>query len=262
MLIAVLSLAAVYAVALVGLYAGQRKLLFRCDAEEADPATLGLEAEILRLKSEDGERLLAWRIPAAPGRPTILYFHGNSGGIDLRVERFRAMAKAGMGLIAIEYRGYASSTGSPSERGLKLDGEAAYRNAIESGVKPERIVLLGESLGSGVAVALAARHTVGALVLDSPFSSIADVAAAAYWFMPVRALIRDPFRNDLMIGSVSAPILMAHGTKDRVVPIRFGERLFKLANPPKAFWRVDGAAHLALGERFADALDWIARTVG
>jgi uncharacterized protein len=120
----------------------------------------------------------------------------------------------------------------------------------------------GESLGSGVAVALAAHHLVGALVLDSPYSSIADVAAAAYWFVPVRALLRDPFRNDLLIVQVSAPTLMVHGTKDPVVPIRFGAKLFALANPPKAFWRVEGAGHLALGERLADVLDWIDRTVG
>lgn len=262
MLIAVAICAALYGLVVVGLYAGQRKILFPRDAAEVDPATLGLKAEILRLKTEDGESLLAWRIAPAPGRPMILYFHGNSGGIDLRFERFRALAQAGMGLLAIEYRGYASSTGSPSERGLKLDGEAAYAAAIESGVDPERIVSMGESLGSGVAVALAAHHLVGALVLDSPYSSIADVAAAAYWFVPVRALLRDPFRNDLLIAQVSAPTLMVHGTNDPVVPIRFGEKLFALANPPKAFWRVEGAGHLALGERLAETVDWIARTVG
>ena len=262
MLIALAACAALYAIAFVALYAGQRKLLFRCDAAEVDPATLGLKAKILRLKTEDGESLLAWSIQPAPGRPLILYFHGNAGGLDLRADRFRAIAKAGMGLLAIEYRGYASSTGSPSEHGLKLDGGAAYAAAIASGVAPERIVPLGESLGSGVAVALAARHKVGALVLDSPYSSIADVAAAAYWFVPVRALLRDPFRNDLLIGSVNVPTLIVHGTKDIVVPIRFGEKLFALANPPKEFWRVEGAVHLALGERLADTLDWIARTVG
>jgi uncharacterized protein len=262
MLIAVAVCVALYATVVVGLFFGQRKILFRCDAAEVDPATIGLEAEIVRLKTEDGERLFAWRISPAPGRPLILYFHGNAGGLDLRVERFRAMAKAGMGLLAIEYRGYASSTGSPSERGLKLDGEAAYAAAIASGVAPERIVPLGESLGSGVAVALAARHKVGALVLDSPYSSIVDVAAAAYWFAPVRTLLRDPFRNDLLIGSVKAPTLIVHGTKDAVVPIRFGAKLFGLANPPKEFWRVEGAAHLAMGERLAETLDWIARTVG
>ncbi|MBV9910697.1 MAG: alpha/beta hydrolase [Hyphomicrobiales bacterium] len=261
MLTAVAVCAALYGFVVIGLYAGQRKLLFRCDAGEVDPATLGLKADIVRLKTEDGESLLAWSIPPLAGRPLILYFHGNSGGIDLRIERFHAIAKAGMGLLAIEYRGYASSTGSPSERGLKLDGEAAYAAAVASGVAPERIVPLGESLGSGVAVALAARHTVGALVLDSPYSSIADVAAAAYWFVPARALIRDPFRNDLLIGSVKAPMLIVHGTKDTVVPIRFGEKLFALANPPKEFWRVEDAVHLALGERFADMLDWIGRVV-
>ena len=262
MVIALIAFVVLYAAVFVGLYAGQRKILFRCDAAEIDPATLELKADTLFLKTEDGESLVAWSIPPAPGRPLILYFHGNAGGLDLRVDRFRAMATAGMGLLAIEYRGYASSTGSPSERGLKLDGEAAYAAAIASGVAPERIVPLGESLGSGIAVALAARHKVGALVLNSPYSSIADVAAAAYWFLPVRALLRDPFRNELLIGSVNAPMLMVHGTKDRVVPMRFGEKLFALAKPPKDFWRVEGAGHLAMRERLADTLDWITRTVG
>jgi uncharacterized protein len=261
-LVAIAICAALYAIVCIGLYAGQRKILFRCDAAEVDPATLGLRAQTLRLKTEDGESLVAWSFPPAPERPLILYFHGNAGGLDLRAERFHAIAKAGMGLLAIEYRGYASSTGSPSERGLKLDGEAAYAAAIASGVAPERIVPLGESLGSGVAVALAARHKVGALVLDSPYSSIVDVAAATYWFVPVRSLLRDPFRNDLLIGSVKAPTLIVHGTKDGVVPIRFGEKLFALANQPKEFWRVEGAAHLGLGERLAETLNWIAQTVG
>jgi fermentation-respiration switch protein FrsA (DUF1100 family) len=261
-LIAIAICVVLYVVLFVGLFVGQRKILFRCDAAEVDPATLGLKAQTLRLKTEDGETLLAWSFPPAPERPLILYFHGNAGGLDLRAERFHAIAKAGMGLLAIEYRGYASSTGSPSERGLKLDGEAAYAAAIASGVAPERIVPLGESLGSGIAIALAARHEVGALVLDSPYSSIADVAAATYWFVPVRALLRDPFRNDLLIGSVKAPTLIVHGTKDGVVPIRFGEKLFALANQPKEFWRVEDAAHLAMGERLAETLNWIAHTVG
>jgi fermentation-respiration switch protein FrsA (DUF1100 family) len=260
-MIAIAACAALYAAVFAGLLVCQRRILFRCDAAEVDPVTLGLKAETLRLKTEDGESLVAWSIPPAADRPLILYFHGNAGGLDLRVERFRAMAKAGLGVLAIEYRGYANSTGSPSELGLKLDGEATYAAAIASGVKPERIVAFGESLGSGVAVSIAARHKVGALVLDSPYSSIADVAAAAYWFVPVRALLRDPFRNDSLIARVNAPILMVHGTKDPVVPIRFGERLFALANLPKAFWRVEGSGHLALGERLAETLDWIARTV-
>ena len=211
MLVAIAICAALYAVAFVGLYVGQRRILFRCDAAEVDPGTLGLKAKILRLKTEDGESLLAWSIPPAPGRPLILYFHGNAGGLDLRVERFRAMAKAGVGLLAIEYRGYSSSTGSPSEHGLKLDGEAAYAAAIASGVAPERIVPIGESLGSGVAVALAARHKVGALVLEL-------------------ALFVDRRRS-------GGRLLVRPGSRiaSRSVPQRLADRLGQRADPDRAW---------------------------
>ena len=232
--------AALYAVAFVGLFFGQRKILFRCDAAEVDPATLGLKAQVVRLKTEDGESLVAWSIPPAPGRPLILYFHGNAGGLDLGSSAFAPWPRRAWGSWRSNIAAMPARPARQANDGLKLDGEAAYAAAIASGVAPERIVALGESLGSGVAVALAARHKVGALVLDSPYSSIADVAAAAYWFVPVRALLRDPFRNDLLIGSVTAPTLIVHGTKDGVVPIRFGEKLFALANPPKDFWRVEG----------------------
>jgi uncharacterized protein len=262
MLIALVAFAALYVVVLVGLLAGQRKLQYRPDSSEVAPAMLQLEAETLRLRTEDGETLVAWRIPPQPGRPLILYFHGNAGGLDLRADRFRAIRDSGMGLLAIAFRGYAGSTGRPSERGLMLDGETGYAEAIASGAAPERIVVIGESLGSGVAVAIASRHKVGALVLDSPYSSIADVAASRFWWVPARALLLDPFRSDLRIASVNAPTLIVHGTKDLVVPIRFGEKLFALANPPKEFWRVEGASHLALGERLPETLSWIDKTIG
>ena len=219
MLIAALVCAALYGLIVIGLYVGQRKILFRCDAAEVDPATLGLKAKVVRLKTEDGESLLAWSIPPLAGRPLILYFHGNAGGIDLRVERFHAIAKAGMGLIAIEYRGYASSTGSPSERGLKLDGEAAYAAAIANGVAPERIVPLGELLGSGVAVALAARHKVGALVLEL-------------------ALFVDRRRR-------GGHVLVCSGSRlaPRSVPQRLADRLGRGADADRARDKGQGRAH-------------------
>ena len=120
---------------------------------------------------------------------------------------------------------------------------------------------MGESLGSGVAVALAARRKVGAVVLDSPYSSLADVASAHYWMFPVRALLCDTFESDRRNGRVVAPVLMAHGTQDEVIPIRFGEKLFALANAPKEFWRVEGTGHLAMGERMPEALAWIERNL-
>jgi len=158
------------------------------------------------------------------------------------------LTETGDGLLGVEYRGYPGSTGSPSEEGLLRDGEATYAKALELGFPADHIVAMGESLGTGVAVDLAARHPVAALVLDSPFSATVDVAAARYWMFPVRLLMRDQFRSDERIGKVSAPVLMVHGTADRTIAIGFAERLFALANEPKTFMRVSGAGHLALGE--------------
>ena len=120
---------------------------------------------------------------------------------------------------------------------------------------------MGESLGTGVAVDLAARHPVGAVVLDSPYSATVDVAAARYWMFPVRLLMRDQFRSDKKIGKVAAPVLMVHGTEDATVPIRFGEKLFALAKAPKEFMRIEGAGHLALGLVIPQVRAWIDRTL-
>src|SRR5271154_5744959 len=208
--------ALLYAIALAALYVGQRKLLYFPNAVEVAPASVGLSnAKRLHLTTSDGERLLAWYIAPAAGKPLILYFHGNGGGLDLRAERFNAFAAAGDGLLAGEYRGYAGSTGAPSEGGLLADGEATWIEATRLGFPPGRIVLMGESLGSGVALALAARHAAAALVLDSPYSSIADVAAALFWMFPVR--------RDERIARVCAPLLIVHGTLDDAVPIRLAE---------------------------------------
>ena len=250
--------AILYAVALAALYVGQRKPLYFPNAVEVAPASVGLpNAERLDLTTGDGERLLAWYISPTTGKPLILYFHGNGGGLDLRAERFNAFAAAGDGLLAVEYRGYAGSTGAPSEVGLLADGEGI--EATRLGFPPGRIVLMGESLGSGVAVALAARHAPAALVLDSPYSSIADVAAALFWMFPVRALMRDAFRSDERIARVVAPLLIVHGTRDDAVPIRLAEKLFALAHEPKDFIRVEGGGHLALGMRIPEVLAWIDR---
>jgi hypothetical protein len=260
-LIAIASAAVLYIVLLATLYVAQRKLLYFPNSVDVAPASLGLDAQILHVPTNDGERLLAWYVAPAPGKPVVLYFHGNGGGIDLRADRFRRIAASGDGVLAVEYRSYAGSTGSPSEAGLIADGEAAYRQALAFGIPPDRIVLMGESLGSGVAVALAARHKVGAIVLDSPYSSIVDVASAFYWMFPVRALIRDAFESDRRIGRAVAPVLMVHGTEDKIIPIRFAEKLFALANAPKDFWPVEGSGHLAMDERMPETLKWIERNL-
>ncbi|MGH7000647.1 MAG: alpha/beta hydrolase, partial [Stellaceae bacterium] len=214
----------------------------------ADPAQSGMGGvEDLRLTTDDGETLVAWYAPAKDGHPLILYFHGNGGALIDRVPRFRALTACGYGLLALSYRGYGGSTGSPTQQGLMEDAETAYRQARARGYDGGRIVLMGESLGAGVAIALAARHEAAALVLDSPFSSAVAVAAAHYPIFPVKWLMFDRFRSDLVIGDVHIPILVLHGDEDDVVPIRLARRLIELANEPKTFMLVSGGKHLVLG---------------
>jgi uncharacterized protein len=252
----------VYVLALTILAIGQRRLLYFPYASEVPPAAVALtKADIFHLQTEDGERLLAWYVAPARGRPLILYFHGNANGLADRGPRFQRLTETGDGLLAVEYRGYPGSTGSPSEDGLLRDGEATYAKAIALGLPADRFVVMGESLGTGVAVDIASRHKIGALVLDSPYSSTVDVAAARFWMFPVRWLMRDQFHSDEKIGKITAPVLMVHGSGDWTVPIRFGERLFALANQPKDFIRVDGAGHLALGLVIPQVLRWIDQTM-
>jgi fermentation-respiration switch protein FrsA (DUF1100 family) len=247
-----------YVVALAVVTLFQRKLLYFPNRVAVAPAAVGLpQAHVLKLKTIDGETLVAWHIAPAAGKPLILYFHGNGGGLELRNERFRAPTRTGYGLLAVEYRGYGGSSGSPSEEGLHRDAEASYEAALALGSVPKNIVVMGESLGSGVAVPLAARHEVGAVVLDSPFSSIVDVAAVHFWMFPVRLLMRDRFHSDRAIDSVHAPLLIVHGDRDDVTPIRFAEKLYALANEPKRFIRVEGAGHLALGFEILETVRWL-----
>ncbi len=238
---------AVFYVALLGLmFFAQRSLMYFPDRQRIAPATVGLpQAAEEMLTTADGERVVIWHVPPREGQPVVLYFQGNGGGLSLRVPRFAGLVSDGIGLIALNYRGYGGSSGSPSEEGLIADARAAYEFAATR-YAAKRIVPWGESLGSGVAVALAAERPVGRVVLEAPFTSAADVAAGVYPFVPVRLLMKDQFRSDLRIGKVSAPVLVMHGERDNVVPVALGERLFELINAPKRFARFRGAGHEGL----------------
>jgi fermentation-respiration switch protein FrsA (DUF1100 family) len=202
------------------------------------------------LDTADGERVIIWHVPPREGRPVFLYFHGNGDSLRCRDERSRALVAEGSGLVALSYRGYGGSSGRPTETGLVEDATAAYAFAIAR-YSAERLVLWGESLGSALAITLAAEKPVGSLVLEAPFTSAVDVGAQHYWFLPVRLLIKDQFRSDRRVGKVVAPVLVLHGESDAVVPITLGERLFGLIQAPKRFVRVAGAGHNDLG---ADAV--------
>jgi fermentation-respiration switch protein FrsA (DUF1100 family) len=245
-----LKLLAVAIVAFGGLmllmYLAQRSLMYFPERLRTQPAAAGFAAaEEVVLDTVDGEKVIVWHVPPRGDRPVILYFHGNGGSLQYRVDRFRALVADGTGLVALSYRGYGGSTGRPTEAGLIADAAAAYAFAAAR-YPPQRLVLWGESLGSGVAVALAADHPVGRIVLEAPFTSAVDVGAMAYWFLPVRLLMKDQFRSDERIAAVRAPLLILHGERDRVVPFALGQGLYVLANEPKRFVRFRDGGHVDL----------------
>jgi fermentation-respiration switch protein FrsA (DUF1100 family) len=254
----------VYVGVLAMLYFTQRSLMYFPETIHTTPAAAGLpQAEEVKLTTSDGEHIIAWHVPPRDGKPVILYFHGNGGALRYRVERFTRLITDGIGIVAVEYRGYGGSSGSPSERGLIADAEAGYAFAAAR-YSTQQIVVWGESLGTGVAVALAAEKPVGRVILEAPFTSAAAVGAKHYWYMPVRLLMTDQFHSDARIAKVTAPLLILHGAKDQTVPYAMGEQLFALANKPKHIVRfLDGGhedldkngALVAVGRFLAGDLD-------
>ncbi|MGE3871448.1 MAG: alpha/beta hydrolase [Parvibaculaceae bacterium] len=238
----------VVAVAYVGIaafmYATQRSHQYFPGRQGLAANAAGLQGvEDVRLASGDGETLQAWYSPARAAKATILYLHGNGGEIADRPERFAAYQREGFGVLFLSYRGYGASTGSPSEQGLVNDARAAYDWLITRDIKPTDIMLVGESLGSGVAVQLAAERPVRALALEAPFASAANVAASIYWWLPVRLLMKDKFDSFAVIGKVETPLLVIHGDADGIIPLSEGRELFALANEPKEMVVVPGGTH-------------------
>lgn len=233
-----------YLAGLLVLFFAQRSFLFPIPQKtRTTPDAAGFpEAEEHFLTTADGEKIIVWHVPARPGHAVILYFPGNGDFLAGAVSRFRAMTSDGTGLVAVSYRGYAGSSGEPSEQGLLLDAAAAYA-FTSARYSADRIVVWGFSLGTGVGVALAAGQPIGKLILEAPYTSTADVAALRFPLVPIRWLMRDQFHSDGRIAQVTAPLLIMHGARDPTVPIALGERLFSLAHQPKQFVKFPEGGH-------------------
>ena len=241
-----------YAVAALGMYVFQRKLQYHAENKGLTPDSVGVVgASVETLTTNDGEKIIVWYAPAAKSRPTILYFHGNAGEIGDRPLRFNYYHSRGLGVAYVSYRGYGGSTGSPTEEGLITDANTAYDWLIAKGIAPQNIALLGESLGSGVAVQIAAKKQVGSVALNAPYTSTADVAARIYWWLPVRLLMKDQYRSVDFIARMKAPLLVVHGDQDTLIPLEFGKRLFAAANEPKEMEIIQGFGHDAMFEEVA-----------
>jgi fermentation-respiration switch protein FrsA (DUF1100 family) len=233
-----------YAV-IVGLaFIGQERLVYfpQIGRDVAlTPQSYGLAHQALRIATEDHEQLQAWWVPAAQPRGAVLLFHGNAGNISMRIDYLVMFNRIGYSTLIIDYRGYGASTGTPSEAGTYRDAEAAWRWLREmQGVAPHDIVVFGESLGGAVASWLAARHAPRALILASTFTSVPDLGAEVYPFLPVRLISRISYDNRENLRAVRAPVLIAHSPEDDIIPFAHGRRLFEAANEPKAFLELAG----------------------
>jgi fermentation-respiration switch protein FrsA (DUF1100 family) len=251
-----------YTVLVAALYLGQRALLYRPDDTVPDLHAHGVaDMTAVRIPVGNGVESLAWwRPPRESGWPVVVYFHGNAGHIGERAYKARRMIDAGFGVLLAGYRYNAGSGGAPSEAALLADGQTIMRYVMDQGYAMEQLVPYGESLGSGIAVALAADNGVGGLILETPYSSIADVAQAIYWFTPAKWLIRDRYDSMARIGRVRAPILLFHGDADTTIPIRFARRLHGAAPEPKEAHFLPGGGHtdlydLGAGELVIDFLE-------
>lgn len=239
------------------LFVVQRSLIYQPDRSEPIPAASGVaEMTVIPLVAADGARTRSWYRPAAPAKPTLIYFHGNAGNIGSRGGKVRAYLDAGFGVLLVGYRGYGGNPGRPSEDGLYADARAALEHLAAGGIEPGRWVIYGESLGTGVAVRMAAewaeRGPIGALVLEAPFTSLADLAQHHYFYLPARWLVRDRFDSIERIAAVRTPVLVLHGERDGTVPVRFGRRLYERAQEPKEGRWFPDAGHNDLYDFGAD----------
>lgn len=254
---------AIYMLAVAGLYAFQRQLLYFPDTNRPEPSLVGVPGvEVLQLVAADGIPLLAWYAPPAHKDDfVVLYLHGNAGNIGYRAEHLRRMVAAGWGVLLLEYRGYGGNPGAPSENGLLLDARAGIAALRRNGVAPERTLIWGESLGTGIAVKIAIEQPVAALLLESPYTSVEALARSHFPLVPVGLLLQDRFDSLGRIAAVHVPLLVMQGGRDRIVPPEMGRALADKAGTRAELWQAPLAGHndLALHGAVEAAVAFVAR---
>ncbi len=223
------------------------------------PERIGLDYEDVWIRTEDGVRLHGWFLPGAENRPFLLFLHGNAGNISHRLDSLRIFHQLGLNVLIIDYRGYGQSEGRPSEAGLYRDARAAVAWLEDQhGVDAGQLVLFGRSLGAAVAGRTAADLGAGALILESAFTSVPEIAAELYPIFPVRRLARFQYDTRAALGHVDAPVLVVHSPDDEIIPFAHGERLYAAASEPRMFLELEGGHNdgfLRSGRHYVDGLE-------
>ncbi len=239
-------------------YLMQRSFLFPAPKNYSSSPPSGYES--VETRTSDGLTLKAAYRPATNGKPVLVFFHGNGDSIAGADVATRQLVDAGYGAMLIEYRGYGGNRGSPHEAGLYKDGEAAISWLSGKDIKPGNLVFIGNSIGSGPATEMAARHSPSALILISGFASLPSVVADLYPFLPTNLLIRDKFDSAAKLDKVAAPILLLHGADDQLVSADHASRL-KRANPKAELVIVPEKGHELAYTLVAQnqILDWLSK---
>jgi len=238
----IIAIAGAYVILSVFLFVFQSSYVYYpVRALRADPGSIGLDFEKIDFETTDGVKLSGWFIPSDTATAVILFCHGNAGNISHRLDSIRIFNQLGLDIFIFDYRGYGESEGKPSEKGTYEDTEAAWQYLVETRkVNPRSIIVFGRSLGGAVASWLAQKHTPGMLVLESTFTSIKDVAAILYPYLPVRWLSRFEYNTAEYLSRVDCPVLVIHSRNDEIMPYSHGHRLFEIAREPKKFLEISG----------------------
>ena len=252
-----------YAVLAAALFFYQPNLLYFPDMPtreiEATPGDIGLNFEPLTLATRDDEQLDAWFIPADPARGVLLFCHGNAGNISHRLESIRLFHELGLSVLIFDYRGYGQSSGKPTENGTYRDADAAWHYLVrQHGIPPEQIILFGRSLGASIAADLATRQTAAAVILESAFTSVPEVAAKFYPWLPVRWLSRYQYDTRKKLANIHSPVLIVHSRDDEIISYSNGEQLYEAAREPKQFLPLRGGHNdgfLLSGKDYIRGLD-------
>ncbi|NGX43678.1 MAG: hypothetical protein K940chlam7_01978 [Chlamydiae bacterium] len=250
MLKVLLYLIAIYLIFLLFLYLVQRQLIYFPESFAPSPAEAGVpEMQVVELQTSDGLILKAWyRRPTNPLLPTLVYFHSNAGHIGYRAGIVKPFLNEGYGVLLLTYRGYSGNPGKPYEEGLYTDARAAMEFLKREGFVDQRTVLYGNSIGAAVAIQIATEYPVGAIVLQSPFTSLADVGQYHYPLFPVKWFVKDKFNSMTKREGIDVPIFILHGNDDRIIPPMFSRQLFEALPEPKHIEYIPNRGHNDLFE--------------
>ncbi len=244
------------------LFLAQSRLLFLPDvggrAIVATPDRIGLDHVQVDIDTADGERLHAWWLPHGQARGTLLFNHGNAGNISHRMDSLAIFHRLGLNVLIYDYRGYGQSTGRPSEAGLYEDARSAWRWLTDTqGIAPESVILFGRSMGGAIAARLASEVDAAGLIVESGFSSVPDIAAELYWWLPVRRLARIQLPTAAYVAEAGMPVLVIHSRDDEIVRFSHAERIYAAAAEPKTLWPIAGdhnSGFLIDRERYLEGL--------